>query len=52
VHSIDAEPIARLGDAMINLIDGTLPAVPARTWWFFGSADQETISMRPDAEPG
>lgn len=52
VQSIDAEPIARLGDAMINLIDGTLPAAPARTWWLFGSADQGTISMRPEAEPG
>ncbi|MCU0719849.1 MAG: hypothetical protein MUC83_09105 [Pirellula sp.] len=39
---IPCEPVARLGDAFIALLNGTLPEPPARHRWFF------TLNDRPD----
>jgi hypothetical protein len=46
--AVDTAPIADLGEAIIALIRGTLPAPPPGTWWFFGVDDgPRTIGMRP-----
>lgn len=40
-------PIAELGEAMIQLIRGTIQVAPSGTWWCFGVEDgPRTIPMR------
>src|SRR6266540_4111889 len=40
-------PIAELGEAIIQLLQGTLPPPPAGTWWSFGfSGGPGTVAMR------
>ena len=39
----------RLGEAIIKLVNGTLPAPPPGTWWFFATEeDDETLRKRGD----
>ena len=42
---IPCEPIARLGDSIAPLLDGTLPAAPDGHWWFYG-LDSETGALK------
>ena len=45
---LPTQPIAELADAMIALIDGTLPTPPAHTWWLYGHLDGiQTVQMKP-----
>ena len=47
---VPCEPVARLGDAIIALLQNTLPEPPDRHWRFFTLADDiDTIAMRADA---
>jgi hypothetical protein len=40
-------PLIELGRAVIALVQGTLPAPPDGTWWFFGTPEgRSTIRMR------
>ena len=39
VDEIDAAPIARLGRAIVDLIDGSLPQPPPNDQWLFGTAN-------------
>ena len=44
---IPAEPVARLGDAFIQLLQGQLPAPPDQHWWFYTlELETDTIKMR------
>lgn len=46
-EAVDTGPIADLGDALIDLVHGTLPDPPPGTWWYFGFPDgPHTIAMR------
>lgn len=45
---IPCEPVARLGDAIIALLNGTLPQLPAHHWWFY-SLDENAAVMRGTA---
>lgn len=39
----------RLGEAIINLINGTMPETPPGTWWLFATEDSDsTIRKRGD----
>lgn len=39
----------RLGEAIIKLVNGTLPEPPSGTWWFFATEDSgETLRKRSD----
>jgi hypothetical protein len=52
-EAVDAEPIAVLGAAIIDLVMGRLPQPEPGTSWAFGFERQPTfISMRPGAPPG
>ena len=43
---IPAEPVAKLGDAIVALLDGDLPDAPESHWWFYGLNDVTgTIKM-------
>ncbi|SRR6266496_2291937 len=45
--AVDTAPIAELGEAIIQLLQGTLPPPPAGTWWSFGfSGGPGTVAMR------
>jgi hypothetical protein len=35
-------PIVELGMAIVALVDGSLPAAPVGTWWFFGTPEGRT----------
>ena len=37
--SVTTESAVRLGRAIIQLVDGSLPEPPRGTWWFFGTED-------------
>ena len=37
--SIAMESVIRLGQAVIQLLDGSLPEAPPGAWWFFGAED-------------
>lgn len=37
--SVTTESAIRLGRAIIQLLDGSLPESPPGTWWFFGTED-------------
>jgi hypothetical protein len=37
--SITTESAIRLGRAIIQILDGSLPEAPPGTWWFFGTED-------------
>jgi len=46
---VPCEPVARLGDAFIALLQNKLPIPPERHWWFFTLDDNvDTISMRDE----
>ena len=45
--SITTESAIRLGRAIIQLLDGSLPEAPRGTWWFFGTEDAPpTVAQR------
>ena len=45
-RAVATTPIAELGDAIIGLIRGSLPAPPDGTWWLFGlPGEPRTIKM-------
>ena len=47
---VPCEPVARLGDAFIALLQNTLPEPPERHWWFFTlDENTDTISIRADS---
>lgn len=47
---VPCEPVARLGEAFIALLQNTLPEPPERHWWFFTLDENvHTIPMRADA---
>ena len=44
---LETAPIAELGFALADLIRGTLPPSPPRTWWYYGEpGGRRTIPMR------
>lgn len=46
-EKVPVEPIVSLGEAITQLVEGTLPTAPQGTWWLFGSdAKPTTIEMR------
>ena len=50
---VDLEPIAVLGQAILDLVLGQLPQPPAGSWWYFGEGSQPaTITMRDGAGSG
>jgi hypothetical protein len=50
--AVDTAPIAELGEAIIQLLQGTLPPPPPGTWWYFGlSEGPRTIAMRGPTSP-
>jgi hypothetical protein len=48
---VSTAPIVELGEALIKLLDGTLPRAPEGTWWAFGWTTFRTFEMR-DTGPG
>jgi hypothetical protein len=45
--SVTTESVNRLGQAIIQLLDGSLPEAPRGTWWFFGTEDApNTLAKR------
>jgi hypothetical protein len=47
---IPSEAIARFGDAVVQLLEGTLAPAPAGRWWFFTlDNDIRTIAKRSDS---
>jgi hypothetical protein len=40
LQSVAGESVVRLGRAIIQLLDGSLPEAPPGTWWFFGTEDE------------
>lgn len=45
--AISTQSPIRLGQAMIQLMNGSLPDPPAGTWWFFGTEDApRTLAKR------
>jgi hypothetical protein len=45
--SVTTESAIRLGRALIQLLDRSLPEAPRGTWWFFGTDDsQHTLAKR------
>jgi hypothetical protein len=50
--AVDTAPIAELGEAIIQLLQGTLPPSPPGTWWYFGlSGGPRTVAMRDPTSP-
>jgi hypothetical protein len=50
--AVETAPIAELGEAIIQLLRGTLPSPPPGTWWFFGlSGGPRTIAMDKPTSP-
>jgi hypothetical protein len=50
--AVDTEPIAELGEAVMQLLQGTLPSPPLGTWWYFGlSGGPQTVAMRDPTSP-
>jgi hypothetical protein len=48
--SVAAESAIRLGRAIIQLLDGSLPQAPSETWWYFGTEDApRTLAKREEA---
>lgn len=46
---VPSEPVARLGEAFIKLLNNTLPEPPGRHWWFFTlDENPDTIAMRDE----
>jgi len=51
--AVETEPIAELGEAVIQLLRGTLPPPPPGTWWYFAlSGGPQTVAMRDPASLG
>jgi hypothetical protein len=49
--SITTESAMRLGRAIIQILDGSLPDAPRGTWWFFGTEDApRTLTNRQEAK--
>ncbi|XZE36227.1 hypothetical protein SH501x_001785 [Pirellulaceae bacterium SH501] len=49
-HIVPCERVARLGDAFIALLSGTLPEPPEHHWWFFTMDDKpDTIAICENA---
>ena len=47
---VETAPIAELGHALADLIRGTLPSPPPRTWWYYGApGGRRTIGMADSA---
>jgi len=47
--SVPCEPVARLGEAFVALLQNRLPKLPERHWWFFTlDENPDTIAMRTD----
>lgn len=46
--SVTTASAIRLGDAIVKLVNGSLPAPPPRTWWFF--ATEECAATMPRRE--
>jgi hypothetical protein len=45
--SVTTDSAIRLGQAIIQLLDGSLPEAPQGTWWFFGTEDApRTLAKR------
>jgi hypothetical protein len=45
---VPSGPVVELGDAIVALIEGTLPAAPVGTAWFYGTPSGRcTIATRP-----
>ena len=50
--AVDTAPIAELGEAIIQLLRGTLPSPPPGTWWYFGlSGGPRTVAMHDPTSP-
>jgi hypothetical protein len=50
---LPTQPIAELADAMITLVDGTLPKPPEHTWWLYGHPGGiQTVQMKPGSDEG
>ena len=48
---VQSGPIVELGEAIVSLIEGELPAAPVGTRWFYGTPSGRcTIAMRPTGE--
>ena len=46
-ETVPTGPVVRLGQAIISLLDGSLPMAPASTWWFYGIEDSPgTVERR------
>jgi hypothetical protein len=44
---VDLAPVVELGQATIQLVEGTLPPPPAGTWWLYGfPGGRQTVTMR------
>jgi hypothetical protein len=44
---VDLAPVVELGQAMIQLVQGTLPPAPGGTWWLYGfAAGPRMVAMR------
>jgi hypothetical protein len=44
---VDLAPVIELGQATIQLVQGTLPPAPAGTWWLYGfPGGPHTVTMR------
>ncbi len=48
-NPVPCEPVARLGEAFIALLDNSLPKPPDRHWWFFTLDEApDVIAMKED----
>jgi hypothetical protein len=48
---LPTQPIAKLAEAIIALIDGTLPKPPEHTWWLYGHpGGRQTVEMKPGSD--
>ena len=51
--TVDAGPVVAVGEALVELVLGTLPTPPAGSWWLIGAPDGlATIPMRTEAPRG
>jgi hypothetical protein len=50
--AVDTAPIVELGEAVMQLLQGSLPPPPPGMWWYFGlSGGPRTVAMRDPASP-
>jgi len=47
LYAVTTASAIRLGEAIIKLINGTLPEPPPGTWWFFATEDCEATIRKP-----